>query len=180
MFEESQVVIPSDVTKYDKYLKMAQELGAPGARIIPVREVVLDPRTLLKCIFGCKKYDKNWACPNLQRTLPPWQFEEMLRRYSYGLLIHSHKMTELHRVAMALEKEAYMDGYYWAFALSQCVLCPDCTYPNQCKFPERLRPPMEALGIDVYATVRKYGFPIHPLRDLEKETKNFYGLLLIE
>jgi hypothetical protein len=38
---------------------------------------------------------------------------------------------------------------------------------------------MEACGIDVYATARGNGYPIHVVRDEDAE-QNYYGLLPLE
>jgi hypothetical protein len=38
---------------------------------------------------------------------------------------------------------------------------------------------MEACGVDVFATARVAGFPIHTLRE-RGEAHNLYGLLLLE
>jgi predicted metal-binding protein len=79
----------------------------------------------------------------------------------------------------ALEKEAFLDGYWKAFALGSgpCELCRTCG--KFCRFPHQARPSMEACGIDVFATVKAQDFPIRVLRS-RKEKGHYYGLLLLE
>ncbi len=38
---------------------------------------------------------------------------------------------------------------------------------------------MQALGIDVYATAKRQGLPLFPLKD-DSEAQNWYSLVLIE
>ena len=38
---------------------------------------------------------------------------------------------------------------------------------------------MEACGIDVFATVRNNGIPLHVLKD-KSETPSFFGLIMVE
>ena len=49
----------------------------------------------------------------------------------------------------------------------------------QCKNPHLSRPSPEALGVDVFATVRKLDIPIAVLTD-NKEEMNRYSFLMIE
>jgi predicted metal-binding protein len=50
---------------------------------------------------------------------------------------------------------------------------------EECKKPELARPAPEAMAVDVYATVRPYGFPINVLTDYS-EAMNRYAFLMIE
>ena len=51
--------------------------------------------------------------------------------------------------------------------------------PDQCNFPGKTVPAMEACGIDVFATVRANGLEIHTLRD-PGEVQNHFGLVMVE
>ena len=48
-----------------------------------------------------------------------------------------------------------------------------------CKHSESARPSPEAMGVDVFSTVKPLGFPIEILSDYE-QTMNRYAILLIE
>ena len=63
--------------------------------------------------------------------------------------------------------------------MSDCALCEGCAWPQPCRNPKLARPAMQALGIDVYATAKKRGLPLFPLRKQE-EPQNWYSLVLIE
>jgi predicted metal-binding protein len=138
--------------KFDKYIQKAEKMGAIDAVIINSSDIVIDPRTLLKCMYGCETWGKNWTCPSVPNAL---------------------------QISYELERDAFVDGYYFAFSMSDCDLCKDCKYPEPCKHPKKARPALQGLGIDVYATVRKQGLPIKTLKS-EDEEQNWYSLVLIE
>ena len=99
-----------------------------------------------------------------------------------------------------LEQHAFYGGYYkaLAFAAYPCAFCEDCvaeestgvvdiSLKRDCRHAERVRTSMEAVGIDVFATVSKSNLPIDiiPCEDniygKIKHTKiNSYGLLLLD
>lgn len=50
--------------------------------------------------------------------------------------------------------------------MASCYICAECTGEREtCKDPESARPSPEALAVDVFATVCKYGYPIEVLTD---------------
>ena len=58
--------------------------------------------------------------------------------------------------------------------------CKDCPGTRiNCLNPAMARPCPEALGVDVFATVRSAGFPIEVFTDYDKEM-NRYAFLLVE
>ncbi|UCE15280.1 MAG: DUF2284 domain-containing protein [Candidatus Bathyarchaeota archaeon] len=162
-----------------KYVHLALEMGAENAKIVSVQDLVFDPRTLLKCMYGCEDWGKRWSCPSAPKALMPWDAEKILRRYSRGIIVQAHDAERLQEIAYMIELEAFYDGYPLAFALAECYLCETCTFPAPCIFPTKARPSMQALGIDVFATVKKLGLPINTLRSKD-ETPNYYGLVLLE
>jgi predicted metal-binding protein len=80
-------------------------------------------------------------------------------------------------VVYALERQAYKDGYHLAigFGGGSCkdYLCQGmiCQFldSGRCRFPQRARPAMEAMGIDVIDLVNKVGWHSYALLgDLSK------------
>jgi predicted metal-binding protein len=64
--------------------------------------------------------------------------------------------------------------------MDECRLCK--VYPGTraaCKNPASARPCPEALGVDVFTTVRKAGYPIEVLTEYHQEM-NRYAFLLME
>ncbi|KUG19629.1 MAG: DUF2284 domain-containing protein [Methanomicrobiaceae archaeon] len=81
-----------------------------------------------------------------------------------------------------IEKTAFYDGFYKAFGFGAypCIYCEHCV-AEECKGPvdesirrlcrhmDRVRPSMEAAGMDVFATARNAGWEIStiPCKDME-------------
>ena len=64
----------------------AKDLGASQAVSVPVADVVVDERTILKCMVPvCSAYGVNLMCP--PNVLPVSQFKEMLSCYHDAVLI---------------------------------------------------------------------------------------------
>lgn len=47
---------------YRKLEEKAKELGAKSVRLLPAEDIVVEDRTVLKCIFGCNGYGSK-VCP---------------------------------------------------------------------------------------------------------------------
>lgn len=160
-----------------RYVDMALELGAVSAKKISIDDFVFDPRTYLKCI-GCSEYGQ-WRCaPNI----PDYnEAKEMLTRYKEAVLIHSHDKIKLGEIAREIEKQAFFDGKYFAYALCGCYHCKSCRLSTEgpCVNPSQRRPFCYSLGIDVFKTVAQLGFPIQVLQ-AEDEKENRYAFVMIE
>ncbi len=63
-------------------------------------------------------------------------------------------------MSFALEREAFLKGYYFAFSLSDCAICKELQVSRQflCKYQQAGG--FHSVGIDVFKTVRKFGLPI--------------------
>jgi predicted metal-binding protein len=161
-----------------QYVLLAKKKGAVHAVLINSREVVLDPRTMLKCRFGCTGWGHNWTCPSAPGAITTWEFAEVIKHYKKALLIHTDSKHLSQAISYKIEQQAYVDGNYFAFSFSDCTICKDCRYPKPCRAPKKARPAMQAVGIDVFATARKQGLPIKTLKD-KSEQANWYSLVLI-
>jgi predicted metal-binding protein len=187
-------VIPKGEPSWLRRMKASlRRAGATEVRAIPVRDVVVDERVRLKCqVPLCDSYGRNFTCPPF---LPPvFEFREMLSRFERGVLVqvsaegpfdprgdvfeHARK---LHGLMNRAERMAFREGFRFAAALigGCCRLCDECAAvrPGEpCRHPFRARPSMEAMGIDVLATLEKAGLEARfPVRDRVDWT----GLLLI-
>jgi len=90
---------------------------------------------------------------------------------------------EINTKLLGLEREVFLAGFHKAIVLfaADCSLCPDDCVPDprNCRHPRRSRPTPEALGVDVFGTVRKLGYPIEVLTD-RSQLMNRYAFLLVE
>lgn len=133
----------------EKYIELLKSKGADLAIIIEASSVVTAPWTVYKCKFGCKGYGKNLCCPPNAPTYKETQ--EILNCYSEGILFRTHDIKTVTPLAVEIEKEMFLDGYYKAisFGAGDCQKCPKCNL-SQCNFPGDTIPSMEACGIDVF------------------------------
>lgn len=164
----------------DRYLKMALELGADDAVPFTPDDIVFEPRTILKCMFGCSDWGKGPTCPSRAGSLMPWEYEPVLRRYSLGLIIHSHDKKIAQEASYAIEEQAFVDGHYLAFSMSDCACCAECVglHGKPCANPKKARPAFHSVGIDVFATVRRFGLPLETLAS-EDQQQNWYAAVWI-
>ncbi|MCF8144544.1 MAG: DUF2284 domain-containing protein [Deltaproteobacteria bacterium] len=136
------------------------ELGAQEAKLIDTTQIVFDPRSHLKCRFGCNRWGKFWTCPpHLNLSLE--SFMQAFSKYSKGIIIKTTTPKRGQEVALAIEKEAMLGfGMSFAFAMALCVLYEECAYPAPCQFPHLARPSMDAYGIHIEQTVKPLGFKV--------------------
>jgi predicted metal-binding protein len=154
----------------------------------------------LKCLVPrCENYGVNLMCPPF--TPPPQEFRTILSRYSYALLVavehidppHPSKNSKeevvnelakssrvLSDIMLMLEREALRMGYRFAAGLTggECMFCDSCVgLGGRCKHPFKARPSMEAMGIDVVATLKNAGVELNfPVED----RLTWWGLLLFD
>lgn len=151
-----------------------------GFKIIDPKEVVTAEWVRLKCQYGCDGYGLCLTCPPYSPE--PSRTRKILDSYSVAALLWQPEGWQgLRKICSELERELFLRGYYKAFAMPSgpCELCDPCPLKYPCNHPELARPSMEACGIDVYATARRFGFPIEVVRDRTCKA-NYYGLILIE
>lgn len=164
-----------------KYVELALKLGADDAVEFSIDDIVFDSRTILKCMYGCSDWGFGNTCPSRPGSLKPWEYEQVLRKYSRGIIIHSTDKKISQDVSFEIERQAFMDGYYFAFSMSDCAHCNKCAgfAGKSCINPKKARPAFHSVGIDVFKTVRKFGLPIETLKDKD-ETTNWYSAVFID
>lgn len=160
-------------------------------RWIDPKEVIVAQWVRMKCMFGCGEYGRNASCPPNVPTIS--ECERFFKEYKKAIVFHfekafdnpddRHEWTqETNRRLLALERETFLSGFQKAFLLfmDSCNLCKKCAGERkECNEPKRARPTPEAMGVDVFSTMRKIGYPIEVLEDYGK-TMNRYAILLVE
>lgn len=160
-----------------KYVDMALELGANNAKDITINDLVFDPRTYLKCI-GCSDYGQ-WRCPP---NIPNYnEAKEMLTKYKEVVILHAHNRDKLSKIAREIERQAFLDGNYFAYALCGCYHCKTCRPASEgpCINPGHKRPYCYSLGINVFETASQLGLPVYVLQSTEEE-QNRYAFVMIK
>jgi predicted metal-binding protein len=177
----------------ERYCKLALEMGASQATIVPASEVVVDERVRLKCVVPrCLRAGETPNCPPNAPDLD--LVRKAIARYSWAIMFKCNvepmedydpgrktdkerRTLDFHagsaKVVFALERQAYKDGYSLAmgFGGGSCkdYLCKGmiCQFLDngRCRFPNRSRPAMEAAGIDVVDLINKVRWESFALLD---------------
>lgn len=174
----------------DRYCRMALDGGVTDAVPIHPGSVVTAPWVRMKCQFGCPVYGMGYACP--PHTPTHDQTRAVLDAYQRAILFHIEapaapdrgaRYRAIMEMLLELEGVLFKDGYYKAFVLlsGPCLKCRKCgaLTGDTCAHRGRVRPAMEACGIDVFQTARNNGFFIKTLRE-KTETHNDYCLMLVD
>jgi predicted metal-binding protein len=151
-----------------------------GATIISPKQISFDIRAILKCRWGCEDFRQgNIRCDHRGTTYQ--ERVEMVKRCNHILLVRSHDPRELSKAVLEIERTAFLDGYYLAFAIRTCNLCEICSVKqgNPCPTQNRVRPCDSIFGIDVYKTVRNLGLPCEVLKTKD-DIQNRYGFVLLD
>jgi len=86
------MVPKTKLKEFDFLRKLALELGAADARVIPASEVVVEDRVVLKCKVGCTNYGKTLVCPPYAPTAK--EFRKIVGEYSYALFMKFKSKAE--------------------------------------------------------------------------------------
>ncbi len=164
---------------FESLCDRAVELGASEAKLIDTEQVVFDPRSFLKCRFGCNRWGRFWTCPP-HLLLGPEEFMKAFDKYRKAIIIKTSDPKAGQEIGLAIEKEAMLlHGCMYAFAMILCVQCEECAYPQPCRFPHVARPSMDAYGIDIGKTLEPLGFKVE--FDVEgKLVPAWYGMVLLD
>jgi predicted metal-binding protein len=157
-----------------------KKAGVIEARMISPADVETSAWVRLKCQYGCDGYGLCLVCPPFTPT--PEQMRQVLDGYKRAVLIHFESDADAKAIVADLERKIFLLGFWKAFGLGAgpCYFCNECDVEEkQCRYPQRARPSMEACGIDVFTTVKKFGLPIEVVRTT-RQCPNYYGLLLID
>ena len=104
----------------------------------------------------------------------------MIKAFENVLIVHAHNGRDVSRAVLEIERQAFLDGHYFAFAVRYCSHCKRCAVEQDkpCVHPEKVRPCEAIFGIDVYKTAKLHDMPLYPLQDKE-ERENRYGFVFI-
>jgi predicted metal-binding protein len=171
--------------------KVFREFGFADFKWLSGADIVIAEWVRMKCMFGCGTYGKGGCCP--PNTPSVAECRDFFSGYAAVAVFHfagrvdkpedRYAWTrELDRKLLEVEKQVFFAGYHKVFLLfvDDCHLCAKCSGVRaDCRNPKSARPSPESMAVDVYATVRKLGYPIEVLSDYGKEM-NRYAFLLVE
>jgi predicted metal-binding protein len=177
-------------------------------KLIPADKIEVAEWVRWKCLYGCRAYGKHLSCPphvpSVKEAIKLIQCygKAIVARFDVkpNLRVppsHIHHylwdaIKEQHDTMCELERYAFVSGYYKAFAMGAlpCSYCEDCLPERAgfdldpaskrfCEQQHKVRPSMEAWGIDVFKTVRTAGYEVEVLTSFDAKI-TFFGLLLLE
>ncbi len=165
--------------------------GYTDFKWMKAQDIVVSQWVRMKCMFGCAEYGRNATCPPSVPSVP--ECRQFFSDYSTAVIFHFEKKVEkaedrhswsrgVNLELVKLEREVFIAGYEKAFLLSMdsCCICDDCPgVREECKTPRKARPSPESMAVDVFSTVRRYGYPIEVLSEYS-QAMDRYAILLIE
>lgn len=175
---------------HEELIQLALLSGAKKATIIRAESIVTSSAFRDICASNsCGKYGKCWACPPDIGAID--ELMEQLKSYSYGLIyqtIHaiedSFDIEGMGQAGMrhALVSQSLNDAIKPLLPSSLhlscggCHLCQRCAKMDNlpCRMPEKVLPPMEGYGIDVYNTTK----PTELKYINGQNTVTFFGIVL--
>jgi predicted metal-binding protein len=153
-------------------------------------QIVVSQWVRMKCMFGCREYGHCAACP--PNTPSVAECERFFHEYGDAVILRFPQKVKkpeerfawtrkVNLKLLKLERAVFLAGYERAFLLfmDSCCFCKECSGSREaCREPRMSRPAPEAMAVDVYSTVRKFGFPISVCTDYSQEM-NRYAFLMI-
>jgi predicted metal-binding protein len=145
----------------------------------------------MKCTYGCGSYGQKATCPPSAPS-----FEECRRfftDYEEVVLFHFNVKLDdpdtrdiytrkVNSELLKVEREVFLADYrkVFLFFMDECQLCAECPGKRtECINPRMARPSPESFCVDVFATVKKFGYPIEVLKDYDR-IMNRYAFLMVE
>lgn len=164
--------------------------GIPDFKWIDPKKIIVSHWVRMKCTFGCDEYGKNCCCPPEVPSVE--ECRQFFHEYHTAAIFHfnarvnkpedRHAWTrEINLGLSKLERDVFLAGYERTFLLfmDSCCLCAQCTGTRElCKQPQVARPGPEALAVDVFSTVRQYGFGIN-VRTGYDQAMDRYSFLMV-
>ena len=169
---------------------MFHSQGYDNYRWIDPKQILVAQWVRMKCMFGCGEYGRGAACP--PNTPSVAECERFFNEYSHAVILHFEgKMDKpedrhvwsarINANLVKLERAVFLAGFERAFMLfmDTCGLCKACSGKREtCEHPRMARPAPEAMAVDVYSTVRRFGFEINVRTDYDQKMDRYAFLMI--
>lgn len=137
------------------------------------QDLIFEENVKMNCWY-CGKYANNWRCPP---HLPNIDYVQMMREYTNGAFVYlkfritskdeyscirNDSSVMLHKLLLKLEKWMYERNMSNALSFigGSCKLCKGGCGKDKCNNPYMSRTPLEAIGVNVIKSAKKYGLNI--------------------
>ena len=163
--------------KKEQRQELLQYLSETNSNAVGVfmdpRELVFEETVKQNCYY-CGRYGRNWRCPP---NLPNVDYPKMMGEFDCGLFVYlsytyrtreefdsarTESSVQLHKLLLNLEKWMYRHNAPTALSFigGSCKLCKGGCGKDRCNDPYRSRSPLEATGVNVIKSAKKYGIDI--------------------
>ena len=170
--------------------EVIQARGYQDYKWIAPDKIITAQWVRMKCMFGCNGYGRCAACPPNTPSLA--DCERFFGEYEDAIILHftgtmaqpedRHNWSKkINAKLLKLERDVFLSGCERAFLLfmDSCCFCRDCTGRREtCQEPQRARPSPEGMGMDVYATVRRFGYSINVRTDYDQQMDRYAFLMV--
>jgi len=167
-----------------------QEKGYTDYKWVDPQKFVVSQWVRMKCKFGCGEYGRGGACP--PQTPSVAECSQFFNEYSDAVILHFEGIMDkpedrhnwsrkINAKLVKLEREVFLAGYERAFVLfmDSCCFCKECSGDRKsCSEPRMARPAPEAMAVDVYSTVRRFGFSIKVRTEYDQKMDRFAFLMV--
>ena len=139
---------------------------------IKADDLFFEERVRMNC-FYCGKYSNNWKCPP---RIPELDYRKLFYEYDNLAFIYVKYNFEgmdfqavrrdssvyLHKALLECERLLFGQGYPMAISFigGSCKLCRDGCSKDGCANPYYARSPIEATGVNVIKSIKKYGISV--------------------
>ena len=167
-----------------------KEHGYEDFKWIDPQKIIVAQWVRMKCMFGCGEYGRGGACP--PHTPSVAECERFFREYTAAIILHFKGTMDkpedrhvwsrkINARLVKLERDVFLAGFERTFLLfmDSCCFCKECTGDRiTCEQPRMARPSPEAMAMDVYSTVRQFGFPISVRTDYDQQMDRYAFLMV--
>ncbi len=167
------------------------EYGFKDFRWVAPEAIAVRQWVRFLCVESCPSYGKKAVCPPHVPAIE--ECERFFSEYHAAILIRfemkaHHRdddpevFQDIDRRLIELEKRLFFEGHPKVIVLPAtiCYRCEECAgRKDLCRHKESARPTPEALGVDLFETVKSVGYPLKVIKDLD-ETMNRYALLMVD
>ena len=159
----------------ENWIQTALDLGFSHAAPLDPATLVARADVRAMCATDkCGAYEKNWTCPPHCGSLP--DCAEKMGAYGRGILLQTvgtltktidtkayHQTEQRHLQQFARFCDLLREEFPQALCLGSggCRICPQCAWPEPCRFPEKACPSMEGYGLFVTQVCRDNGLAYH-------------------
>jgi len=170
--------------------KLVETHGFTDFKWIRGEDIAVGQWVRFKCRLMCSTYGTKPVCPPNMPPIP--ECERFFKEYDHALIIRiakkahhrdadSEKFKILDDDLLSLEKALFYKGYHKVMALPAtiCSRCESCAVTAEnCHQKDKARPTPEALGVDVFGTVRKIGYPVEVLSSYEQQMNRYIFVMV--